>query len=39
MAILHKNKLVERDRSNNTTQNIIDEQMDFYDVSENQWLD
>jgi hypothetical protein len=38
-AIKHKNALVERDHSVNQTQNIFDEQVDYYDISENKWLD
>ena len=38
-AILHKNTLVNRDKSTNLVQNIYDESLDYYDVSENQWLD
>ena len=37
-AILHKNKLVERDKSNQQ-QNIFDQQVDYYEISENKWLD
>ena len=28
-----------RDKSTNLVQNIYDESIDYYDVSENQWLD
>lgn len=38
-AIQHKNKLVERDQSLTQGQNIFDEQMDYYEISENKWLD
>lgn len=37
-AIQHKNKLVERDHSENQVQNIFDDQVDYYDISENKWL-
>jgi hypothetical protein len=30
---------VERDHSVNQKQNIFDEQVDYYDISENKWLD
>lgn len=36
---MHKNTLVSRDKSTNLVQNIYDESLDYYDVSENQWLD
>jgi hypothetical protein len=38
-AIQHKNKLVERDQSLTQGQNIFDEQMDYYEISENKWID
>lgn len=38
-AVIHKNTLLERDKSTNLVQNIYDESIDYYDVSENQWLD
>lgn len=38
-AIQHKNKLVERDKSDVQSQNIFDEQVDYYEISENKWLD
>jgi hypothetical protein len=38
-AIQHKNKLVERDKSQLQNQNIFDEQVDYYEISENKWLD
>ena len=38
-AIQHKNRLVERDKSENQNQNIFDEHVDYYEISENKWLD
>ncbi len=38
-AIQHKNQLVERDKSSTQNQNIFDEQVDYYEISENKWLD
>jgi hypothetical protein len=38
-AIQHKNTLVERDKSVNQQQNIFDDQVDYYEISENKWLD
>lgn len=38
-AIQHKNILVDRDSSNNLVSNIYDEQVDYYELSENQWAD
>jgi hypothetical protein len=37
-AIQHKNRLIERDKSQ-AQQNIFDEQVDYYEISENKWLD
>ena len=38
-ATLYKDNLVERDKSTSMTQNIYDETVDYYDISENQWID
>ena len=37
-AIQHKNRLIERDKTQGQ-QNIFDEQLDYYEISENKWLD
>ena len=36
---MHKNILVSRDKSQTQQQNIYDEQIDYYEISENKWLD